>query len=90
MNNHEQSRERSDDAYKTRRVNEWHVGFRIVAPVILFLALVLGNAQWVQSGLDMAAAEPSAQPQRTAQGAEYFPAQYTNQAQTLEADSPTF
>jgi hypothetical protein len=42
---------------ETRRVSEWSVGYRIAGPMIVFLALVLGSAQWVRSGLGTGAAE---------------------------------
>ena len=64
-------------------IREFGVGHRIVGPIVVLIALVLGAAQWLHSGGDGAA--PSAAQQAPAVGNsapqfEYFPAQYVNQA----------
>ena len=67
MHGKESSQEVSD-ARSIRRKSEWHVGTRIIGPVLLLIALLLANAQWVRTGLDVAGLEPA--PQRTSASAE--------------------
>ena len=75
---------------ETRRVSEWGAGSRIAGPIVVFLALMFGNAQWVRSGLDSVAANEPAPAQGTADSTVYFPAQYTNQATAAEAQTESF
>lgn len=67
-----------------RRVTEWSDGGRIMVSVFTMLLLALGTAHLVHSGLDMPVAEREPAGQAVPGKAEYFPAQFVNQATTVE------
>lgn len=79
---------------KSKRViSESSASRRIVGPIVVFVALAFGTAQWVQSGSDAAAVDPARQALEVSDTAgqfEYFPARYTNQAKQPEEHIQAF
>ena len=73
----------------TRRLNEWSVGYRIAGPIFVFCVMSLGAARWLEPNVD-AAAMPSMSEAATPATAEYVPAQYMNQATSIEAHIQAF
>jgi hypothetical protein len=68
-------------------INDFGLRHRIVGPIVLLVALMLGTAQWAHSPGDAAAVEPGQQQStvnNTAAPFEYFPAAFVNQAQQYE------
>lgn len=63
-------------------INEFGVGHRIVGPIVVLIALVLGAVQWMQTGRDAAAPSAAQQESQVSNPAEpfvSFHAQYVNQ-----------
>ena len=66
---------------------------RIVAPIVVFIALGLGTAQWLESGRDamsVSAAQQEPQARGAAEQFEYFPARYENQGKRIEEHIQAF
>jgi hypothetical protein len=76
-----------------RVVYEFSIGQRIIAPIVVFIALGLGTAQWLESGRDamsVSAAQQEPQARGAAEKFEYFPAGYDNKAKVIEEHIQAF
>lgn len=81
------------DTESNQVINDFGVRIRLVGPIILLVALMLGTAHWAQSSGDAAANTPAQQESHlsnTAAQFEYFPAAYVNQATEREEHIQAF